>query len=156
MPLGDRAGQLVGQQLVDLHRDHPVGDLEQPQRQRAEPGTDLEHDVVGPDAGDGDDAADGVGVDDEVLPALLGRAAGRGGPRSPGPSAGPGGSADPPPVRWTASGAGPVAEPGALADALGDGDLRRLALLVRHARCRRTRARSPARTAARRSSRCRC
>ena len=34
------------QQLIDLHRDHPVGTCEQAEGQRAEAGTDLEHDVV--------------------------------------------------------------------------------------------------------------
>ena len=38
------------------------------------PGPDLEHHVVGRDAGLADDPAHGVGIDDEVLPALLGRA----------------------------------------------------------------------------------
>ena len=47
--------------------------LQQRQRQRAEPGADLDHHVVGPQPGGPHDAAHGVRVDDEVLAELLGR-----------------------------------------------------------------------------------
>ena len=47
--------------------------LEQAEGQRAEAGADLQHDVVRTDPGRRDDAADGVGVGDEVLAALLAR-----------------------------------------------------------------------------------
>jgi hypothetical protein len=70
---GDGGRQPLGQQRVDLDRDHATGDLEQREGERAEPGTDLDHDVVAGDGGLAHDAAHRVGVDDEVLPALLGR-----------------------------------------------------------------------------------
>ena len=71
--LGDRARQRPGQHGVDLDRGDRRRGLEQGQGQRAQPGADLDHDVVGRDAGLADDPADRVGVDDEVLAALLGR-----------------------------------------------------------------------------------
>ncbi len=37
------------------------------ERERPEPGADLDHSVAGPDPGEGRDAADRVGVGDEVL-----------------------------------------------------------------------------------------
>ncbi len=51
----------------------PVDRLQQGQGQRAQAGADLDDHVVGADARRADDAPDGVGVDDEVLAALLGR-----------------------------------------------------------------------------------
>ena len=72
--LGEGPRQARGQQLVELDGHDPVDDLEQGQGQRPQAGADLDHDVVRPDAGLAHDAAHGVGVDDEVLPALLGGA----------------------------------------------------------------------------------
>ena len=72
--LGDRRRQPPRQQRVDLDGHHARCDLEQSQGERAESRADLDDHVVVADAGVADDAADGVGVDDEVLPALLGRA----------------------------------------------------------------------------------
>ena len=60
-----------------------------PERQRPEPRSHLEHDVAGPDGGRADDPAHGVRVDDEVLPALLGRATGPARAASARTSAGP-------------------------------------------------------------------
>ena len=68
------AGSAAGEHVVDLDGDDPVGGLQQRQGQRAEPGADLDDDVVGPDLGGAHDPADRVGVDDEVLAALLGGA----------------------------------------------------------------------------------
>ena len=65
--------QLYRQQGVDLDGHDPRRDLQQAERQRPETGADLDHDVVGPDAGRAHQAPDGVGVDDEVLPEALGR-----------------------------------------------------------------------------------
>ena len=66
------AGSARGQHRVDLDRHDPAATSEQRQGQRPEPGPDLDDHVVGADAGGAHDAAHGVGVDDEVLPALLG------------------------------------------------------------------------------------
>ena len=69
---GVREGR--GQGRVDLDRGD-VGDLgQQREGQRAETRTDLDDDVVGPDAGQPHDPPDRVGVDDEVLAPLLGGA----------------------------------------------------------------------------------
>ena len=54
-------------------RRRDAADLEQAEGQRAEARTHLEHDVVRAHAGAAHDRADGVGVDDEVLPQGLGR-----------------------------------------------------------------------------------
>ena len=70
----DGGGQPVGEERVDLDRHHAPRDVEEGQGQRAEAGADLDDDVVAGDAGLAHDPAHGVGVDDEVLPALLGRA----------------------------------------------------------------------------------
>ena len=59
---------------VDLDGDHRTGHRQQRQGQRAQPRADLDHDVLRPHPGQPDDAAHGVGVDDEVLAPLLGRA----------------------------------------------------------------------------------
>lgn len=73
-PGRDGVRQRGGQHLVDLDGGDPVGGLQQAQGQRAEARADLDHDIVGPDLGGPDDPADGVGVDDEILAALLGGA----------------------------------------------------------------------------------
>ena len=69
----DGARQRGGQGRVDLDRQHPRAGLEQPQGQRAEPGSDLDDDFVGADAGKPHDPPHGVGVHDEVLAPALGR-----------------------------------------------------------------------------------
>jgi hypothetical protein len=69
----ERLRQPPGEHHVDLDGHHPVGHVEQGERQRTEPGAHLDHDVVGTDPGLPDDAAHGVAVDHEVLAALLGR-----------------------------------------------------------------------------------
>ena len=71
--LGDRGGQPGRERAVDLDGDDPVGHLEQREGERTETGADLDDDVVGVDPGLADDATHGVGVDHEVLTALLGR-----------------------------------------------------------------------------------
>ena len=45
-PVGHGTRQLGAEPLVDLHRDHPVGHRQQTEGQRAQPGADLQHDVV--------------------------------------------------------------------------------------------------------------
>ena len=75
-PVAGGLGQQRGEWPVDLDRDHSsIGRrrVQQRQRQRPEPRTDLEHDLVMAQVGDTRDAPHGVGVDDEVLPALLAR-----------------------------------------------------------------------------------
>src|SRR5438552_2272657 len=52
---------------VGLHRGHRGAGLRQGQRERAQPGPDLDHPIAGTDARQAGDAADRVGVDDEVL-----------------------------------------------------------------------------------------
>jgi hypothetical protein len=69
-----RGGQRGGEHRVDLDRHHPGAHGEQPEGQRAEPGTHLHHDVVRPQVRRLDDPPHRVGVDDEVLPELLGGA----------------------------------------------------------------------------------
>ena len=71
-PLGGRRRQPVGEHRVDLDGDHGARGLEQREGQRAEARADLEHDVVGTDLGETDDAAHRVGVVDEVLAQALG------------------------------------------------------------------------------------
>ncbi len=67
------SGERAGEPRVDLDgRDVPATG-QQREGQRAETGTDLDDDVVGPDAGQPDDLAHRVGVDDEVLAPLLRR-----------------------------------------------------------------------------------
>jgi len=70
----DRLGQQLRELVVELDRHHPAGHLEQGQRQRPETRTDLQDDVVGTDTGLPHDPPDRVGIDHEVLTALLGRA----------------------------------------------------------------------------------
>ena len=70
----DGRRQRAGEHVVDLHGHDPVGRLQQRQRQRPEPGPDLDDHVVLAHLGGAHDPADGVGVDDEVLAALLGGA----------------------------------------------------------------------------------
>ena len=72
--LRDRRREGRGQHRVDLDGHHSRGDVQQGEGQRAEAGPDLEDHVVGTDAGVAHDPAHRVGVDHEVLPALLGRA----------------------------------------------------------------------------------
>ncbi len=72
--LRDRGRQLRRQDLVELHRGDVRCHLEQPEGQRSQAGTDLDDNVIGADTGRTHDASHGVGVDDEILPALLGRA----------------------------------------------------------------------------------
>ena len=68
--------QWVGQHLaqdrhevaVGLDRCHRGSGLGESERQRSEPGADLDHRRVGTDPGQAGDAAHGVGVDHEVLP----------------------------------------------------------------------------------------
>jgi len=60
--------------VVDLDGHHPVGDLQQGEGQRTEAGADLQCDIIGSDSGQLDDPAHGVGIGDEILAALLGRA----------------------------------------------------------------------------------
>ena len=67
-------GKPAGELVVDLDGDDPVRGLQQRQGQRAQAGPDLQHDVVRAHIGGAHDPAHGVRVDDEVLPALLGRA----------------------------------------------------------------------------------
>ena len=64
----DHRAQHRDQVAVGLHRHHPGPGLGQGQGQGPEAGPDLEHLVAGPDAGQAGDAADRVGVSDEVLP----------------------------------------------------------------------------------------
>ncbi len=78
--------------------DDAAGDLQQRQGQRAQTRADLEDDVVGTDARLAHDAADGVGVDDEVLAALLGGAQVEARRRANAPPPGP---ADGDRRRWT-------------------------------------------------------
>ena len=52
---------------VELERDDVVPGVEQRERERAEPGPDLEHRCAGGQVGEGDDPPRGVGVDEEVL-----------------------------------------------------------------------------------------
>ena len=66
-------GQQVGQPRVDLDGHDAGRRRQQPQGQRAQPGPDLEDDVVGPEAGGAHDPPDRVGVVQEVLPERLGR-----------------------------------------------------------------------------------
>ena len=71
-----RAGGFVGEDLaehgyeppVHLDRSHRGPGLEQCERQRPEPGPDLDHAVPRADAGKPGDAADRVRVRDKVLP----------------------------------------------------------------------------------------
>ena len=72
--VGDGARQGGGQHGVDLHGNHPRPGLQQPEGERPQTGTDLQHRLLRPvDVGKPDDPAHGVGVDDEVLPPALGR-----------------------------------------------------------------------------------
>ncbi len=71
-PGGDGGGQRAREHVVDLDGDDPVGGLQQREGEGPEPRPDLDDHVVGPHTGGAHDTADGVGVDHEVLPALLG------------------------------------------------------------------------------------
>ena len=68
------SGQGGREGRVDLDGDHGTDLRQQRQGQRAQPRAHLDHDVLRPHPGQPDDAAHGVGVDDEVLAPLLGRA----------------------------------------------------------------------------------
>ena len=71
--LGDGLRKLACQHRIDLDGGHRGAAVQQRQRQRAQSGTDLEHVVVAVDAGRRHDAANGVGVVDEVLAERLTR-----------------------------------------------------------------------------------
>ena len=71
-PIGHRRRQGARQPRIDLHSDNTGADLEQTKGQRAQSGSDLQDDVLSADARGDDDPPYGVGVGDEVLPALLG------------------------------------------------------------------------------------
>ena len=58
---------------IDLKRGHRGTGVGQGQRERAEPRTDLDDSVAGPDAGKVGDPAHGVRVGDEVLPQIAPR-----------------------------------------------------------------------------------
>ncbi len=64
---GDGPGQQVGEPRVDLHGDDLRTRLQQPEGQRAEAGSDLQHPGAGADAGEPDDAPHRVRVVYEVL-----------------------------------------------------------------------------------------
>ena len=70
---GRCGGKPLGEPVVDLDGRHRGAGLEDRERQRPEPGTDLDHPVARSDPGHLDDPADRVRVDDEILPELLGR-----------------------------------------------------------------------------------
>ena len=71
---GDRGGQQPRQRRVDLDGDDVGAGLEQPERQRAQPGADLDHAVALRDVGLPDDLAHRAAVEHEVLAEGLGRA----------------------------------------------------------------------------------
>src|SRR5665648_746962 len=72
--VGDRDGQLAGQDRVDLHGCHERADLEQAEGEGAETGADLDHLLPRTDSCHAHDPPDRSGVDHEVLAAGLGRA----------------------------------------------------------------------------------
>ena len=69
-----RVGERLGKDGVDLHRDHVCPRREKTKGEAAQTGAHLEHDVVVAHTREAHDAADGVGIDDEVLAPLLGGA----------------------------------------------------------------------------------
>ncbi|GAP58288.1 hypothetical protein AHiyo1_13210 [Arthrobacter sp. Hiyo1] len=66
-PRAHRFRQLAGQYGIDLDGDNCLGGVEQAERQRTQPGADLQHGFLGINTGGGDDPPDRVAVDDEVL-----------------------------------------------------------------------------------------
>ena len=71
-PFGHRGGKALSEHRVDLDGGDP-GDLQEAEGQRSQSRPDLEDDVVRADLGGRDDASHRVGVDDEVLAAVLRR-----------------------------------------------------------------------------------
>ena len=65
--LGEDLSQGGEQVTIELDRGHRRAGLDERQGQGAEPGADLDHVVTRSDRGEARDAADGVGVGDEVL-----------------------------------------------------------------------------------------
>ena len=65
--VGQHLAQRGGEATIDLDRRHEGTGLGQGQRQRTEPGTDLDDPVARSDPGQVGDAPHGVRVDDEVL-----------------------------------------------------------------------------------------
>src|SRR6266498_4102477 len=65
---------MLGERAVDLDRMHERDAVGEVARQDAEPGADLEHDVVRLEPGEPSDHAEDVLVDEEVLAELLLRA----------------------------------------------------------------------------------
>ena len=70
---GGRRGQTLREPVVDLDRRRRRPGLEDREGQRSEARPDLDHTVAGRHGCHVHDLADGVRIDDEVLPELLGR-----------------------------------------------------------------------------------
>ena len=71
--VGDGDRQLAGQHRVDLDCRDVGTAIQQRQRQRTQAGADLKHMVVTMHSRGGNDAANGIGVVNEVLPECLSR-----------------------------------------------------------------------------------
>ena len=87
-PLGDGGRKFAGEDRIDLDGDNRPGGVQQAQGEGPEPRPDFQYRLVRVDVRGGDDPADGVAVNDEVLaeglggpdPDLLGQPADIGGP----------------------------------------------------------------------------